>query len=99
MAISLLAGIDRHVAPERVERLLADADGTPIAGGANDAGTREAVNNGIERRIERRWRSHLVADQPALRRVTVEAPSVKNRLPRNAIAGESATAADWRRPE
>ena len=48
MAGRLLAGIDRHVAAEQIERLLADANGAAIAGGADDAGTGEAVDDPIQ---------------------------------------------------
>src|SRR5215469_8296815 len=73
MARGLLAGIDRHVAAEGVERLLADAEGAAVAGGADDAGAGEGVDDARERRIHRLGRRDLVADEAALGAVAFEA--------------------------
>src|SRR5665213_3183042 len=89
MAGRLLARVDRHVAAERIERLLPDTNGAAIAGSADNAGTGEAVDHLIERRIHRRRGRDLVADEPPFRRIAIEPPAVEDRLPRDAIAGEA----------
>src|SRR4051794_11990254 len=51
VAISLLACVNRHVAPELIERLLRHADGTPVTRCTDDARVGEARDDAIERRI------------------------------------------------
>jgi hypothetical protein len=45
MAVGLLAGIERTVLAEQVERLLAEPEGAAIADGANYAGAGESVDD------------------------------------------------------
>src|SRR5262249_57767379 len=89
MARGLLARIYGHVTAKHIERLLGNAKGSPIAGGADHTRTGEAVNHLFQRSIDRRRRRDLVADETPFRRVAIDAPPVKNRLARDTIPGET----------
>src|SRR5690349_15176536 len=88
MTIGLLAGIDRHVAAEEIERLLGDTEGTAVAGGAHQAGAGKSLDDTIDRGVNFARRCDLVTDEPPLRTVTLEPPAVHNKLAREAIADE-----------
>ena len=99
MAIGLLSGIDRHVAAERVERLFADAEGAPVAGGADHARAGEILDRARDRRRPPR---------PAARsrRRSCGLPAYRSRGggPSGSPAAryarrQSAAAANWRRRE
>src|SRR5262245_16775737 len=89
MAVCLLPGIDRHVAPERVERLLAGAERLAVTGGADHARARQLPDNFIQLGIDLTGRYDLVADQPPLRARALDAPLGEDRLARDAIADEA----------
>ncbi len=89
MARGLLACIDRHVTAKHIERLLGNAKGSPIAGGADHTRTGEAVDHLLQRSIDRRRRRDLIADETPFRRVAIDAPPVKDRLARDTIPGET----------
>ena len=89
MARGLLARIDGHVTAKHIERLLGNAKGSPIAGGADHTRTGEAVDHLLQRSIDRRRRRDLIADEAAFRSVAIDAPPVKDRLARDTIPGET----------
>src|SRR5712691_10758166 len=80
MAGGLLSGVHRHVAAKEIERLLADAEGAPVAGGAHHAGAGQLFNRALERRLHLRRRHDLVADQARFRARAVDAALGHHRL-------------------
>src|SRR5882672_6774543 len=85
MAIGLLARVDRHIGAKSVERFLGDTKGPAVACGADHPGIGEAVDHPGDRRVHRRRLDDLVADKAAFGAVTVEPPSVHDRLPGYAV--------------
>src|SRR5712692_11711612 len=66
VAVRLLAGVHRHVAPEGVERLLAGAERAAVAGGAHHSGAGETLDYAVDGMVHFRGSNHFVADHVAL---------------------------------
>ncbi len=86
MAIRLLARIDREILPEHFERLLGDAKGAAVRRRADHAGTGQSLHHPFDRRIHAAGLDDLVADQPPLRAVAVQALFVLDCLAGNTVA-------------
>ena len=89
MAIGLLARIDRHVAPEEVERLGADAEGATIGDRADGAGRRQAGDDPVDRRLHCGCGGDFVADQPSFGTVAGKPALILDELPGEPIADEA----------
>ena len=87
MAQRLLARVDGHIAAKRIERFFGDPQCPPVAGGADDARTGEAIDDPLQRVIDCRGSRDLVANQASFRRVAVETATIKDGLASDAIAG------------
>src|SRR5213075_678415 len=86
VAVRLLARIDCHVAPEAVERLLADAEGAPVARRADHTRAGELLHRAREGGIHLIRRHHLVADEASVGARTLDAQLRHHRLARDARA-------------
>src|SRR5215470_14649301 len=89
MAERLLARIDREVIAEHVERLLGDADGAAVAGGADHSRAGEPGDHAIKGSVHSAGLDDLVADEFAFKTVALEPALVLDRLAGDAVAGEA----------
>src|SRR5262245_33937773 len=80
VAERLLARIDREIIAEHVERLLGDADGAAVAGGADHARAGQACDHAVEAGVHLARFDDLVADEAAFRAVAGQGPLVLDRL-------------------
>src|SRR5262249_56305561 len=92
MARGLFTRIDREIRPEHIERRLADANGAPVAGCADDARARQSRDHAFKRSIHCSRVGNFIADKPPLRAVALQPALVLYRLARDAVAGEAGEA-------
>src|SRR5215471_14870270 len=89
MTVGLLTTIDSHIAAENIERLLADAEGAPVAGGADHARRREIVTHLDDGLLDLIRRRNHIANHATLGAVAFEAAAHHDRLARRAGAHET----------
>src|SRR6516165_5782401 len=89
MTLGLLAGIDRAIAAEHVERLLRDPERAPIADRADGAGAGEPGDDALDRLVHLIGLCDLIADQAPLEAVADKLALILDRLAGDAVAGEA----------
>src|SRR5258708_21883601 len=78
-AIGLLPRLDGEIGAEHVERLLRDAEGAPVAGGAHHARVGQSLDHAVDGRVHLAGFDDLVPDQPSFRPAAVHPALVLER--------------------
>src|SRR5260370_13251998 len=99
MAKSLLARVDGEVVAKDIERLLRDAEGAAVGGGAHHARICQAVHHALDPGVHGAGLDDLVADEPPLRAVPFPPAVLLDRLAPDAVPPRPAPPAVGGAPE
>src|SRR5262249_30041465 len=89
VTIGLLARVNRGVAPEKVERLLAHSEGAAIADRADGARACEAFDDAVDCGVHLAGRRDLITNEAPFLAVTLQPALIEDGLSRHAIADEA----------